>query len=277
MYKVLIVEDEKVIADTLAAHLNKWGYEAVCVTDFQNVLEEFEREKPHIVLMDIGLPFFNGYHWCTQIRAQSKVPVIFLSSMSDNMNIVMAINMGGDDFITKPYDLNVVVAKVQALLRRTYDFTDNTSTIEHNGGVLNLNDQTFMYNNKVELTKNEYRILQCLLENVGKVVSRDSIMEKLWEDEAFVDDIHLLSMLPALEESLRMQGSAIILEQKKEWDILFHEKCGVISKKQNKGYSDACGNCDCAVCSVLSLFGASGTCYIFIGIAVLYAGCGSCF
>ena len=133
MYKVLIVEDEKVIADTLAAHLNKWGYEAVCVTDFQNVLEEFEREKPHIVLMDIGLPFFNGYHWCTQIRAQSKVPVIFLSSMSDNMNIVMAINMGGDDFITKPYDLNVVVAKVQALLRRTYDFTDNTSTIEHNG------------------------------------------------------------------------------------------------------------------------------------------------
>ena len=95
MYKVLIVEDEKVIADTLAAHLNKWGYEAVCVTDFQNVLEEFEREKPHIVLMDIGLPFFNGYHWCTQIRAQSKVPVIFLSSMSDNMNIVMAINMGG--------------------------------------------------------------------------------------------------------------------------------------------------------------------------------------
>ncbi len=105
MYKVLIVEDEKVIADTLAAHLNKWGYEAVCVTDFQNVLEEFEREKPHIVLMDIGLPFFNGYHWCTQIRAQSKVPVIFLSSMSDNMNIVMAINMGGDDFITKPMTL----------------------------------------------------------------------------------------------------------------------------------------------------------------------------
>ena len=116
MYKVLIVEDEKVIADTLAAHLNKWGYEAVCVTDFQNVLEEFEREKPHIVLMDIGLPFFNGYHWCTQIRAQSKVPVIFLSSMSDNMNIVMAINMGGDDFITKPYDLNVVVERCRHFL-----------------------------------------------------------------------------------------------------------------------------------------------------------------
>lgn len=216
MYKVLIVEDEKVIADTLAAHLNKWGYEAVCVTDFQNVLEEFEREKPHIVLMDIGLPFFNGYHWCTQIRAQSKVTVIFLSSMSDNMNIVMAINMGGDDFITKPYDLNVVVAKVQALLRRTYDFTDNTSTIEHNGGVLNLNDQTFMYNNnKVELTKNEYRILQCLLENVGKVVSRDSIMEKLWEDEAFVDDNTLTVNVTRLRRKLEDAGVSDYIRTKK--------------------------------------------------------------
>lgn len=144
------------------------------------------------------------------------MPVIFLSSMSDNMNIVMAINMGGDDFITKPYDLNVIVAKVQALLRRTYDFTDNTSTIEHNGGVLNLNDQTFMYNNnKVELTKNEYRILQCLLENVGKVVSRDSIMENSGRMKHLLMIIHLLSMLPDLEESLRMQGSAIILEQKR--------------------------------------------------------------
>lgn len=194
------------------------------------------------------------------------------------MNIVMAINMGGDDFITKPYDLNVVVAKVQALLRRTYDFTDNTSTIEHNGGVLNLNDQTFMYNNnKVELTKNEYRILQCLLENVGKVVSRDSIMEKLWEDEAFVDDNTLTVNVTRLRRKLEDAGVSDYIRTKKEWDILFHEKCGVISKKQNKGYSDACGNCDCAVCSVLSLFGASGTCYIFIGIAVLYAGCGSCF
>ena len=191
MYKVLIVEDEKVIADTLAAHLNKWGYEAVCVTDFQNVLEEFEREKPHIV-------------------------VIFLSSMSDNMNIVMAINMGGDDFITKPYDLNVVVAKVQALLRRTYDFTDNTSTIEHNGGVLNLNDQTFMYNNnKVELTKNEYRILQCLLENVGKVVSRDSIMEKLWEDEAFVDDNTLTVNVTRLRRKLEDAGVSDYIRTKK--------------------------------------------------------------
>ena len=139
------------------------------------------------------------------------MPVIFLSSMSDNMN-----NMGGDDFITKPYDLNVVVAKVQALLRRTYDFTDNTSTIEHNGGVLNLNDQTFMYNNnKVELTKNEYRILQCLLENVGKVVSRDTIMEKLWEDEAFVDDNTLTVNVTRLRRKLEDAGVSDYIRTKK--------------------------------------------------------------
>lgn len=163
------------------------------------------------------------------------MPVIFLSSMSDNMNIVMAINMGGDDFITKPYDLNVVVAKVQALLRRTYDFTDNTSTIEHNGGVLNLNDQTFMYNNnKVELTKNEYRILQCLLENVGKVVSRDSIMENSGRMKHLLMIIHLLSMLPDLEESLRMQGSAIILEQKRSGIYYFMKNVVLYLKSRIK-------------------------------------------
>ncbi|MDO5403205.1 MAG: response regulator transcription factor [Eubacteriales bacterium] len=216
MYKVLIVEDEKVIADALAAHLSKWGYQAVCVSDFQDVLGIFETEQPHIVLMDIGLPFFNGYHWCTQIRKISKAPVIFLSSMSDNMNIVMAINMGGDDFITKPYDLNVVVAKIWALIRRTYDFTDNSNIIEHNGCVLNMNDQTFTYNtNKVELTRNEYRILQCLLENTGRVVSRDRIMEKLWEDEAFVDDNTLTVNITRLRKKLEDAGVKDYIKTKK--------------------------------------------------------------
>ena len=216
MYKVLIVEDDETIAMSLQKVLTQWDYDVKCVTDFKEVMNDFINFNPHLVLLDISLPYFNGYHWCTQIRAQSKVPVIFLSSMSDNMNIVMAINMGGDDFITKPYDLNVVVAKVQALLRRTYDFTDNTSTIEHNGGVLNLNDQTFMYNNnKVELTKNEYRILQCLLENVGKVVSRDSIMEKLWEDEAFVDDNTLTVNVTRLRRKLEDAGVSDYIRTKK--------------------------------------------------------------
>ena len=216
MYRIFLVEDDETIAKLVRRHLEKWDYDVHVVQKFDAVMSEFASFDPHLVLMDIGLPFYNGYHWCTQIRAQSKVPVIFLSSMSDNMNIVMAINMGGDDFITKPYDLNVVVAKVQALLRRTYDFTDNTSTIEHNGGVLNLNDQTFMYNNnKVELTKNEYRILQCLLENVGKVVSRDSIMEKLWEDEAFVDDNTLTVNVTRLRRKLEDAGVSDYIRTKK--------------------------------------------------------------
>ena len=166
MYRILIVEDDKVIADTVKEQLIKWGYEAFVVTDFSDVLKTFVEVEPHLVLMDIGLPFFNGYHWCTQIRTVSKVPIIFISSMSDNMNIVMAINMGGDDFIVKPFDINVLIAKVQAMLRRTYSFVESTNIIEHNGCILNMNDQSFTYNNnKVELTKNEYKILQYLLEN----------------------------------------------------------------------------------------------------------------
>ena len=180
MYKILIVDDDRVIADTVKEQLIKWGYEARIVDDFNNVLKIFAEYGPHLVLMDIGLPFFNGYHWCAQIRNISKVPVIFMSSMSDNMNIVMAINMGGDDFVIKPFDMNVLIAKVQAMLRRTYSFAESTNVIEHNGCILNMNDQTFIYNEEmVELTKNEYRILQCLLENIGKVVARDTIMMKL--------------------------------------------------------------------------------------------------
>lgn len=216
MYKIMIVEDDAVIAQTLSMHLNKWGYETACVTDFKNVMSQFAELEPHIVLMDIGLPFYNGYHWCTQIRSFSNVPVIFLSSMTDNMNIVMAINMGGDDFITKPYDLNIVVAKVQALLRRTYCFVENTNIIEHQGGILNLNDQTFVYEgNKVELTRNEYRILQCLMENAGKVVSRDTIMEKLWEDESFVDDNTLTVNVTRLRKKLEDAGCVDYIKTKK--------------------------------------------------------------
>ena len=189
MYKILIVDDDRVIADTVKEQLIKWGYEARIVDDFNNVLKIFAEYGPHLVLMDIGLPFFNGYHWCAQIRNISKVPVIFMSSMSDNMNIVMAINMGGDDFVIKPFDMNVLIAKVQAMLRRTYSFAESTNIIEHNGCILNMNDQTFIYNEEmVELTKNEYRILQCLLENIGKVVARDTIMMKLWESDNFIDD-----------------------------------------------------------------------------------------
>lgn len=216
MYRVLVIEDDLIIAKTLTSHLEKWGYEVTNITDFKEVMSTFSQFQPHLVLMDISLPFFNGYHWCTQIRSISKVPVIFLSSMSDNMNIVMAINMGGDDFITKPYDLNVVTAKVQALLRRTYSFGEQTNIIEHNGGMLNLNDTTFTYNNeKVDLTKNEFKILQLLLENVGKVVSRDTIIENLWENESFIDDNTLTVNVTRLRKKLEDAGVTDYIATKK--------------------------------------------------------------
>ncbi len=216
MYRILIVEDDKVIADTVKEQLIKWGYEAFVVTDFSDVLKTFVEVEPHLVLMDIGLPFFNGYHWCTQIRTVSKVPIIFMSSMSDNMNIVMAINMGGDDFIVKPFDINVLIAKVQAMLRRTYSFVESTNIIEHNGCILNMNDQSFTYNNnKVELTKNEYKILQYLLENMGKVVTRDSIMMKLWESDDFIDDNTLTVNVTRLRKKLELAGLSDYIKTKK--------------------------------------------------------------
>lgn len=216
MYRILIVEDDKVIADTVKEQLIKWGYEAFVVTDFSDVLKTFVEVEPHLVLMDIGLPFFNGYHWCTQIRTVSKVPIIFMSSMSDNMNIVMAINMGGDDFIVKPFDINVLIAKVQAMLRRTYSFVESTNIIKHNGCILNMNDQSFTYNNnKVELTKNEYKILQYLLENVGKVVTRDSIMMKLWESDDFIDDNTLTVNVTRLRKKLELAGLSDYIKTKK--------------------------------------------------------------
>ena len=189
MFKILIVEDDRIIARTLASHLSKWDYETRCADDFKNILDEFLRFDPQLVLLDIMLPFFNGFHWCQEIRKVSEVPIIFLSSANDNMNIVMAMNMGGDEFIEKPFDLNVVTAKVQAMLRRSYAFQGAVNVMEYHGAVLNLSDATLTHEGqKLELTKNEFRILQILLENTGKIVSRDSIITRLWESDEFIDD-----------------------------------------------------------------------------------------
>lgn len=209
MYKILIVEDDMTIAKTLAAHLETWDYKVHFVTDFKNVLNEFLEFKPQLVLLDIILPFFNGFHWCTEIRKVSKNPIIFLSSAADNMNIVMAMNMGGDDFIEKPFDLHVVTAKVQAMLRRAYSFQGNLNVLEHNGVILNLNDGVVSFKeNEVELTKNEFKILQVLMEHSGKIVSREEIMTALWESDAFVDDNTLTVNVTRLRrkiESLHVQ------------------------------------------------------------------------
>lgn len=216
MYRILIVEDDITIAKTLAGHLCRWDYDVRYVTDFKNVYGDFAEFAPHLVLMDIALPFFNGYHWCTEIRKTSKVPIIFISSMSDNMNIVMAINMGGDEFVEKPFDLNVITAKIQALLRRTYTFQEVSNTIEHKGVVLYLNDATVVYKeNRLALTKNDYRILKLLMENAGNIVSRDEIMTRLWESNEFIDDNTLTVNVGRLRKKLEDIGLKDFIVTKK--------------------------------------------------------------
>ena len=207
MYKILIVEDDSIIAGTLKNHLCQWGFEVRCIEDFKNVLEETADFTPHLILLDIILPFFNGFHWCQRIREFSKVPIIFLSSASDNMNIVMAVNMGGDDFIAKPFDLDVLTAKIQALLRRTYDFAGQNTVLEHRGALLNLGAATLTCGEmRVDLTKNELKILQVLMENKEKIVSRDTLMTKLWESDSFVDENTLSVNVGRLRKKLDAAG-----------------------------------------------------------------------
>lgn len=207
VYRILIVEDDSIIAKSVKKHIETWGCEAECVRDFENVLSTFVEYDPQLVLLDIALPFFNGYYWCAEIRKISKVPIIFISSTSDSMNIVMAVNMGGDDFIAKPFDLDVLTAKVQAMLRRSYDFTGKASLLENNGAILNVDDASLTYKGaKIELTKNEYRILQTLMENKGKAVSRDALMLKLWETDSFVDENTLTVNVTRLRRKLEAAG-----------------------------------------------------------------------
>lgn len=201
------MEDDETIARLIKKHLEKWEYEVSTVQDFGNVLGEFAACDPQLVLLDIRLPFYNGYHWCTQIRQVSKVPIIFLSSVSDNMNIVMAMNMGADDFIPKPFDLEVLTAKVQALLRRSYDFAGSSSMLEHKGMLLNLSDATILYQEqKVELTKNELKILQTLIENKMQVVTRETLMTRLWESDMYVDENTLSVNVNRLRKKLTSIG-----------------------------------------------------------------------
>lgn len=216
MYKILIVEDDKVIAKAINRQMIAWGYETCVTEDFRNIMESFVEFDPQLVLLDISLPFYNGYHWCTEIRRVSKVPIIFISSNSDNMNIVMAMNMGADDFIAKPFDLNVLIAKIQALLRRTYDFDNDSNLLEHGGALLNCKDATVTYaGEQLSLTKNEFRILQLLMERQGSVVSRETIMQALWESDSFVDDNTLTVNVTRLRKSLESIGLTDIIKTKK--------------------------------------------------------------
>ncbi|MBQ1757567.1 MAG: response regulator transcription factor [Erysipelotrichaceae bacterium] len=206
-YRILIVEDDRGIAEGITEQMRQWGLEAKAVSDFHNVMGEFAEYQPHLILMDISLPFMSGYHWCSEIRKVSSVPVIFVSSASDNMNIIMAVNMGADDFIAKPFYQNVLTAKVQALLRRTYDFGMSSPVIEHRGAILNTGDNTLTYENaRIDLTKNEYRLLLTLMQNKGKIVSREKLMEVLWESGNFVDENTLTVNVGRLRKKLENAG-----------------------------------------------------------------------
>jgi len=206
MYTILIVEDDAVIASEIRHNLIHWGFEAFTVDDFSDVLGEFQHRAPHLVLMDISLPFYNGYYWCEKIRKQSKVPVIFLSSRSDNMDIVMAVNMGGDDYIAKPVSLEVLTAKIQAMLRRTYDY-ETISPPMLRGAVLDIGALCLLCEGiKTELTRNEARILQLLLSKKGGVVSREQLMLSLWDSDEFVDDNTLTVNVNRLRKKLDGMG-----------------------------------------------------------------------
>lgn len=201
--KIMIIEDDLVIASSLQEELMKWQYDAFYVTDFNDVMNTFAQEAPQLVLIDIKLPYFNGYYWCTEIRKISQVPIIFVSSQSDRMDIVMAIQMGADDFISKPFDLTVALAKIQALLRRTYDFTGNDVYLSYQQVYLKTNELKVQYQDQeVELTKNEIKILEVLFLQKGVFVSREAIMMKLWENDSFIDDNTLAVNINRLRKKL---------------------------------------------------------------------------
>lgn len=206
-YKILIIEDDRIIAESIKKHLEKWDYKIYCVTDFKEVIREVIGFKPELILLDITLPFYNGFYWCNEIRKFTKIPIIFISSADDKMNIVTAMDMGGDDFISKPFDLAVLTAKINALLRRSYSFKANVNVIEHKGVILNLsNMEVSNLDKSIELTKNEFKIMQLLMENAGEMVSRDTIMMHLWDSESFIDDNTLTVNLTRIRRKLSQIG-----------------------------------------------------------------------
>ena len=215
MHRILIVEDDITMAELMKNQIEAWGNDVRCVRNFQDIVSEFTDFNPHLILLDIMLPFYNGYYWCTEIRKISNIPIIFISSASDNMNIIMAMNMGGDDFISKPFDLNVLMAKIQAILRRTYDLGGKVPFLEYRGAILNLNDNTIIYDGKkAEFTRNEFRILQTLMENKNKVVSRDTLMTRLWEIDSYVEENTLTVNITRLRKKLEGIGLVDFIKTK---------------------------------------------------------------
>lgn len=213
-YRILLVEDDRGIAEAIASQLSLWGLEARCVQNFRDVTGEFAAFDPHLVLLDISLPFFNGYHWCAELRKITKTPILFLSSAAENMNIVMAMNLGADDFIAKPFDFSVLIAKIQAILRRCYDYAP-APLLSCRGATLNLGEQSLTLGDEhIPLTKNECRILQTLLENKGKTVSREKLMGALWQNDSYIDENALSVNVGRLRKKLNASHLEGVIQTK---------------------------------------------------------------
>ncbi len=224
MYNILIVEDDMTIASLLRENLVKWGFQAVCVSDFNKVAETVLELSPHLILLDISLPFYNGFYWCSEIRKKSKVPIIFLTSHTENLDLVMAMNLGGDDYITKPFSMDVVVVKIQALLRRTYDYYVESKTLDIKGVSLNLADTCLETAGQViELTRNEFKIMKLLMENKNRVVLREEIMECLWNSDCFVDDNTLTVNVNRLRKKLEDMDLTDFIQTKKGMGYIIHD------------------------------------------------------
>lgn len=216
MFDIMIVEDDKTIANITADSLAKWRFNPILTNDFSKIDLEFIEKKPHLVLLDINLPDFDGFYWCKKIRETSNVPIIFISSRNTNMDMVMAMNMGGDDFVSKPYSMEVLVAKISALLRRTYNYVEmGPEILEHNGLFLNLQNGTAKFNDEIiDLSKNEYQLLQYLMRQTGKIVSREKLLRELWEDEHFVDDNTLTVNINRVRKKIAHAGLPNFIETK---------------------------------------------------------------
>lgn len=207
MYRIFIVEDDEVIARAVEKHLAGWGYTVARAQQFDRVDEEFAAFSPHLVLLDISLPFFNGFHWCRRLRQLSNVPILFLTSASDSADVVTAMQLGGDDLLAKPFDLPVLSAKVQALLRRCYDFGPAAQLLTCRSAVLDAAAGTLTVGQtQLTLSRNEARILQLLLERKGQIVSREALMIRLWESDSFVDENTLSVNVTRLRRKLETAG-----------------------------------------------------------------------
>ena len=216
MKEILLVEDDLDLARELSLSLNKWGFKVYQIERFDDILKEFLEKKPMLVIMDINLPYFDGFYWCEKIRDVSKVPIIFLSSRDSNMDVIMGMNNGGDDYITKPFSVEVLISKINALLRRSYDYVSSDSLLHYDDIILDTEKCILKRGDKsIELTKNEIKIFTLLLKNKDKVVSRDKFMMSLWDDDEFVNDNTLTVNITRLRNKLKDIGIEDLIKTKK--------------------------------------------------------------